>query len=38
MVRVWEENKKAAGDAHALPVFNELKAQVQDYLKIKPGV
>jgi len=37
MVRVWEENKKAAGDAHALPVFNELKAQVQDYLKIKPG-
>lgn len=38
MVRVWENDKKAAGDAHALPVFNALKAQVQDYLKIKPGV
>ena len=37
MVRVWENDKKAAGDAHALPVFNALKAQVQDYLKIKPG-
>lgn len=38
MVRVWEDDKKAAGDAHALPVFNALKAQVQDYLKIRPGV
>jgi len=38
MVRVWEENKKAAGDAHALPVFNTLKTEVQDYLKIKPGI
>lgn len=37
MVRVWENDKKAAGDAHALPVFNAIKAQVQDYLKIKPG-
>lgn len=36
MVRAWEDGKKAAGDAHALPVFNALKAQVQDYLKIKP--
>lgn len=36
MVRVWEDDKKAAGDAHALPVFNELSAQVRDYLKIKP--
>lgn len=38
MVRVWENDKKAAGDAHALPVFNALKTQVQDYLKVKPGV
>ncbi len=36
MVRVWEENKKADGQQHALPTFNALKDYVQDYLKIKP--
>ncbi len=25
MVRVWEDNKTAGGEAQALPVFNELK-------------
>ncbi len=36
MVRVWEENKKADGQQHALPTFNVLKDFVQDYMKIKP--
>ena len=36
MVRIWEENKLADGQTHALPVFNALKAYVQDYLRIKP--
>lgn len=36
MVRVWENGKKAGGEAQAQPVFNELKNHVQDYLKIKP--
>lgn len=36
MVRVWEENKLAGGQDHALPVFNDLKNYVQDYLRIKP--
>ncbi len=36
MVRVWEEGKIAGGQAHALPVFNDLKNYVQDYLKIRP--
>lgn len=36
MVRVWEDNKTAGGEAQALPVFNDLKVFVQDYLKIKP--
>lgn len=38
MVRVWEENKLASGQEHALPVFNDLKAYVQDYLRIAPKV
>lgn len=36
MVRVWEEGKLAGGQEHALPVFNELKQYVQDYLRIQP--
>lgn len=36
MVRVWEAGKKADGQKNALPVFNDLKAYVQDYLRIKP--
>lgn len=36
MVRVWEDNKTAGGEAQALPVFNELKNYVQSYLKIAP--
>ncbi len=36
MVRIWEDGKKAEGQRHALPVFNELKAYVQDYLKVRP--
>lgn len=36
MVRVWEDGKKAGGQAVALPVFNALKGYVQDALKIRP--
>ena len=36
ITRVWEDGKTAGGEAQALPVFNALKAYVQDYLKIKP--
>ena len=36
MVRVWEDNKTAGGEAQALPVFNELKNYVQGYLKLVP--
>lgn len=36
MVRLWEEGKLAGGQDHALPVFNALKAYVQDYLRIQP--
>ena len=35
MVRVWEDGKTARGEGHALPVFNDLKAYVQDYLRVK---
>ncbi len=38
MVRVWEDGKKAGGQSVALPVFNALKAYVQDALKIRPKV
>lgn len=38
MVRVWEDGKKAGGQAVALPVFNALKAYVQDALKVRPKV
>lgn len=38
MVRVWEDGKMAGGETEGLPVFNELKNYVQDYLKIKPKV
>ncbi len=37
MVRVWEENKLADGQKHALPTFNAIKDYVQDYLRIKPA-
>lgn len=36
MVRVWEDGKKAGGQAVALPVFNALKTYVQDALKVRP--
>lgn len=36
MVRVWEEGKLAGGQEHALPVFNDLKNYVQNYLRIQP--
>ncbi len=36
MVRVWEEGKMAGGQDHALPVFNELKNYVQNYLRVQP--
>ncbi len=36
MVRVWEEGKLAGGQEHALPVFNDLKNFVQEYLRIQP--
>ena len=32
MVRVWEENKLADGQKHALPTFNAIKDYVQDCL------
>lgn len=38
MVRIWEEGKRAEGEAAALPTFNELKAFVQDYLRVAPSV
>lgn len=38
MVRIWEEGKLAGGQEHALPTFNDIKAYVQDYLKVKPKV
>lgn len=38
MVRIWEENKLADGQNHALPTFNAIKDYVQDYLRIKPRV
>lgn len=38
MVRVWEEGKLAAGEKHALPVFNDLKNYVQSYLRVQPKV
>lgn len=37
MVRIWEKNKKVSGQTHGLPVFNVVKAYVQDYLKIRPA-
>lgn len=38
MIRIWEEGKLAGGQDHALPVFNAVKAYLQDYLKVKPKV
>lgn len=37
MVRVWGEKQKVEGYDHVLPIFNDLKAYVQDYLKVRPG-
>ncbi len=37
MVRVWEEGKLAGGQEHALPLFNDLKAYVQEYMRIRPA-
>ncbi len=31
MIRAWEDGKKAGGETHALPVFNEVKGYVQEY-------
>lgn len=36
MVRIWEDGKAGQGQRDALPVFNDLKNYVQDYLRIKP--
>lgn len=36
MVRVWEDGKIAGGQAHALPVFNEVNKYVMDYLRVQP--
>lgn len=36
MVRIWEDGKKADGQKNALPVFNDIKNYVQDYLRVKP--
>ncbi len=36
MVRIWEEGKMPGGQDHALPVFNEIKNYVQEYLRIQP--
>lgn len=38
MVRIWEENKLADGQNHALPTFTAIKNYVQDYLRVKPKV
>ncbi len=37
MVRIWEENKLADGQNHALPTFTAIKNYVQDYLRVKPA-
>jgi len=36
MVRIWEDGKEGQGQRDALPVFNDLKNYIQDYLRIKP--
>lgn len=36
MVRIWEDGKAGQGQRDALPVFNDLKNYIQDYLRIKP--
>ncbi len=36
MVRLWEENKLAGGQDHALLVFNALKDYVQEFLRVQP--
>lgn len=38
MVRIWEDGKVAGGQAHALPIFNDVKEYVQNYLRIRPTV
>lgn len=37
MIRAWEDGKKAGGETHALPVFNEVKNYVQEYLRLPAG-
>lgn len=37
MVRVWGDGQKVEGYDHVLPIFNDLKAYVQDYLKVRPS-
>ena len=37
MVRIWGEKQKVDGYDHAMPTFNEIKAYVQDYLKVRPS-
>lgn len=36
MVRIWEDGKYVDGYADVLPIFNLIKAYVQDYLKVRP--
>ncbi len=36
MTRIWQDGKVAGGQSHALPVFNDLKEYVQNYLRIQP--
>lgn len=38
MVRVWEDGKMGQGQRDALPIFNDLKNYVQDYLRLKPSL
>ena len=37
MVRAWEDGKYVDGYEHVLKIFNDLKAFVQDYLKVRPS-
>lgn len=37
MVKIWGENMKMEGEAHAMPMFDKISNYMIDYLKIKPG-
>lgn len=36
MVRIWKEGTYADGEKNAMPLFNAVKAPVQDYLRVRP--